>query len=65
MRLPLLVVAVMVVLLLPLELLAARVTAQGVCGGGDYSKLLQNAFWLTKYPVDSTTGLRHAGAGAA
>ena len=30
-----------------------------------YSKLLQNAFWLTRYPVDSTTGLRHAGAAAA
>ena len=46
------VVAVVVVLLLPLELLAARVTAQG---GAGYSKLLQNAFWLTKYLLDSTT----------
>ncbi len=54
--------AVVVVLLLPLELLAARVTAQR---GAGYSKLLQNAFWLTKYPVDSTTGLRHASAAAA
>ena len=45
-------VVAVVVLLLPLELLAARVTAQG---GADYSKLLQNAFWLTKYLLDSTT----------
>ena len=68
-----------VLLLLPLELLAARVTAQG--GGADYSKLLilahqvlpwmdyskllQNAFWLTKYYLDSTTPARHACFAAA
>ena len=30
----------------------------------DYSKLLQNAFWLTKYYLDSTTPVRHACAAA-
>ena len=53
---------VVAVVVLPLELLAARVTAQG---GAGYSKLFQNAFWLTKYPVDSTTPTRHASAAAA